>query len=152
MTTMTAVRLQRTIPAPPERVYRAWLDPAVLARWMAVGSRAVTRADVDERVGGHLRIWQATSGGDAGGFDAELLELVPDERIVLKWRFVGPDRQFDPAHDSLLSITLRPAGDGGTELMLVHERLEAFAAAMPEVAAYVETGWRLALDQLAEAV
>jgi len=30
-----AVRLQRTIPAPPERVYRAWLDPELMRRWFA---------------------------------------------------------------------------------------------------------------------
>jgi uncharacterized protein YndB with AHSA1/START domain len=145
---MTAVRLQRTIAAPPDRVYRAWLDPDLLARWMAPGALDVTRAEVDERVGGHFRIWHASVDGDVGGFEAELLELVPGERIVFRWGFVGPDRLAGPTYDSLLTITLREAPDGATELTLVHERLDELAAALPDVADNVGRGWELALDKL----
>lgn len=112
----TAVRLQRTIPAPPDRVYRAWLDPDLLRRWLAPTGFTVTRVEVDERVGGHHRIWQAGPDGDMGGFDCELLELVPNQRIVFRWRFVGPDRVAGPAHDSRLTITLRDALGGATAL------------------------------------
>jgi uncharacterized protein YndB with AHSA1/START domain len=145
---MTAVRLQRTIAAPPDRVYRAWLDPDLLARWMAPGALDVTRAEVDERVGGRFRIWHAGREGDVGGFEAELLELVPGERIVFRWGFVGPDRLAGSTYDSLLTITLREAGDGATELTLVHERLDELAAALPDVADNVGRGWELALDKL----
>jgi uncharacterized protein YndB with AHSA1/START domain len=86
MTPMTAeravVRLCRTIPAPPDRVYRAWLEPDMLRRWLAPAGLVVTHVEVDERAGGHHRIWQAGPDGEAGGFDCELLELVPDRRIV----------------------------------------------------------------------
>jgi uncharacterized protein YndB with AHSA1/START domain len=74
------VRLERTIPAPPGRVYRAWLDPELLARWMAPGTCAVTRVEVEERAGGHYRIWQADAGSEVGGFDCELAELVQPRR------------------------------------------------------------------------
>jgi uncharacterized protein YndB with AHSA1/START domain len=152
MTLMTAVRLQRTIPAPPERVYRAWLDPELLSRWMAPGSLNVTRAEVDQRVGGRYRIWHSGLEGEVGGFEAELLELVPAERIVLRWGFVGPDRLAGPTFDSLLTVTLREAPGGTTELTLVHERLDALRDALPEVADKVGVGWELALDKLAEAL
>jgi uncharacterized protein YndB with AHSA1/START domain len=145
---MTAVRLKRTIAASPDRVYRAWLEPDLLARWMAPGVFEVTRAEVDERVGGRLRIWHAGPEGDVGGFEAELLELVPAERIVFRWGFVGPDRLAGPTYDSLLTITLREAPDGATELTLVHERLDELAAALPDVADNVGRGWELALDKL----
>jgi uncharacterized protein YndB with AHSA1/START domain len=145
---VTAVRLQRTIAAPPGRVYRAWLEPDLLARWMAPGAFEVTRAEVDERVGGGLRIWHAGPDGDVGGFEAELLELVPDELIVFRWGFVGPDRLAGPIYDSLLTITLREAPDGATELTLVHERLDELAAALPDVADNVGRGWELVLDKL----
>jgi uncharacterized protein YndB with AHSA1/START domain len=145
---MTAVRLQRSIAAPPDRVYRAWLEPDLLARWMAPGALDVTRAEVDERVGGHFRIWHASAEGDVGGFEAELLELIPGERIVFRWGFVGPDRLAGPTYDSLLTITLREAPDGATELTLVHERLDELAAALPEVADNVGRGWEAALDKL----
>ena len=146
----TAVRLERTIPAPPGQVYRAWLDPGLLARWMAPGTYAVTRAEVDERVGGHYRIWHADpSGTEVGGFDGELAELVPGQRIVFRWGFVGPERRGGPVFDSLLTVTLREAPGGGTVLTLVHERLDDLAAALPDVAANVGPGWEDVLGKLA---
>ena len=86
------VRLERLIPAAPHQVYRAWLDPDLLQRWLAPGGLEVRRVEIDERVGGHYRVWQAASGSDVGGFDCELLELVPDQRIVFRWGFAGPAR------------------------------------------------------------
>ncbi len=142
------VRRTRRIPAPPRDVYRAWLDPALLARWMAPGLE-VTRAEVDARVGGHLRIWHAEAGVPAGGFECEIVELVADERLVFRWGFVGPERARGPAYDSLLTVTLRAVGDDATELTLVHERLDDLAAARPDIAEQVDAGWRIVLDQLA---
>jgi uncharacterized protein YndB with AHSA1/START domain len=84
-----------------------------------------------------------------GGFDSELLELVPNQRIVFRWRFVGPQRVADPALDSRLTITLSEAPDGATVLTLVHEHLDAIDAAMPGMADDVKRGWEQALDKLA---
>jgi uncharacterized protein YndB with AHSA1/START domain len=144
------VRLHRTIAAPPDRVYRAWLDPELVRRWATPADLTVTGVDIDERVGGHYRIWQANADGDAGGFECELLELVPGERIVFRWGFVGPDRVADPAHESRLTITLRETPEGGTALTLVHERLDALEGAMPGMVEGARHGWSEALDKLAE--
>ncbi len=142
------VWLERIIPAPPHQVYRAWLEPDILRHWLAPGGLEVKRAEIDERVGGHYRIWHADSGSDVGGFDCELLELVPDQRIVFRWGFVGPKRKDGPVYDSLLTITLRESPGGATALTLVHEHLEELAAAMPQVADNVELGWELVLEKL----
>jgi uncharacterized protein YndB with AHSA1/START domain len=157
MTSMTdsavVVRQERTIPASRHRVYRAWLDPEVLLRWFGAAPNTPTKIEVDERVGGRLATYQVGADGeDAGGIECRLLELVPDERIVLLWRFCGPDRNPDPSHDSRVTVTLTPSPDGSaTELSLVHERLEAIAAAHPEMADAVDAGWRKALDKLVAA-
>jgi uncharacterized protein YndB with AHSA1/START domain len=82
----------------------------------------------------------------------ELLELVPSERLVFRWGFVGPDRAVDPRHESQLTITFEAAPDGHTDLTLLHERLDGLRAAHPEVAAGVEGGWVSALDKLAAAM
>jgi uncharacterized protein YndB with AHSA1/START domain len=95
-----AVRVERLIPAPPDRVYRAWLDPELIRRWMAPGDFTVARVEVDERVGGHYRIWHATEAGVRGGFESEIVDLVAGERIVFRWGFVGPDRTAGPVYDS----------------------------------------------------
>jgi uncharacterized protein YndB with AHSA1/START domain len=149
MSDAPTVRLHRVISAPPHQVYRAWLEPDLLRRWLAPGELQVTRVEVDERVGGSFRIWQgSTDGGEVGGFDSELLELVPDERLVFRWGFVGPERATGPVFDSLLTVTLADAPGKATALTLVHEQLDALHQAMPEVSANVGQGWDSALDKL----
>jgi uncharacterized protein YndB with AHSA1/START domain len=150
--TTSVVRQQRVIPAPPHEVYRAWLEPDLLRRWLAPGDSRVTRIEVDERVGGHFRVWQGTDDGDIGGFECELLELVPNERIAFRWGFVGPERADGPVFDSLLTITLKESENGTTFLTLVHERLDDLQAAMPQVAENVGPGWDLVLDKLMAAI
>lgn len=146
-----AVRLERLIPAPPREVYDAWLDPALLLRWMAPGFD-VTRAEVDARVGGHLRIWHADAGSEVGGFECEILELVPHERIVFRWGFVGPERTAGPVYDSRLTVTLQATTGNATLLTLLHERLDDLARAMPQAADKVEVGWAIVLEKLAAAL
>jgi len=151
MSNPTEVRLERTIAAPPERVYRAWLDPALLARWMSPGPFELTRAEVDERPGGRYRIWhtETATGTPSGGFEATITDLVPNQRLAFDWGFVGPEREDGPVYDSRLRITFAPAPAGATRLTLVHQRLDALAAALPEVAASVGAGWGDVLGQLA---
>jgi uncharacterized protein YndB with AHSA1/START domain len=152
MTSMTSeqavVRVNRTIPASPERVYRAWLEPELLRRWMAPGYD-VSRVEVDPRVGGHFRIWHASDGEDRGGFESEIVELVPAKRIAFTWGIVGPDRLAGPVYDSRLTVTFEEASGGATELTLVHERLEELFAAMPSLAEQFGPGWELVVGKLA---
>jgi uncharacterized protein YndB with AHSA1/START domain len=147
-----AVRVERVMPATPREVYLAWLDPDLLRRWLAPGGMTVKRAEVEARVGGHFRIWHVDSGADVGGFDCEIVELVPDKRIVFRWGFVGPERAAGAAFDSLLTITLHTARGGATKLTLIHERLDALADAMPYIADNVQVGWESALEKLAGAL
>ena len=106
------------------------------------------RVEIDERVGGRYSVWQTDSGASVGGFECEILELVPDERIVFRWGFVGPRRAEGPVFDSRLTITLREVDRGSTLLTLVHERLDELARAMPDVADKVRLGWELVLEKL----
>lgn len=150
--TRPAVHLQRIIPAPPSQVYRAWLEPDLLRRWLAPGDLTVTRIEVDERVGGAFRVWQGRNDEPGGGFEGQIVELVPDTRIVLRWAMVGPDRMDGPTFDSQLTVTFSDSSNGGTALTLVHEELEALWEAMPDVAGSVELGWDLVIDKLATMV
>ncbi|HZU78270.1 MAG TPA: SRPBCC domain-containing protein [Acidimicrobiales bacterium] len=145
----SAVRLERTIPAPVEQVYRAWLDPELIVRWMNPGTFTVSRVEVDERLGGAYRIWHAEHGVELGGFDCQVTALEPNRRIAFLWGFVGPERRQGPAYDSVLTVTLAPTADGATALTLVHERLDALADAMPEAAGQVRGGWDDVLGKLA---
>jgi uncharacterized protein YndB with AHSA1/START domain len=146
--TTPTVRLERVIRAPRHELYRAWLEPDLLRRWLDPGELQVTRVEVEERVGGPFRVWQGTPAGDAGGFECQILELVPDERIVLRWGFVGPERTEGPIFDSLLTVTFGEVDERITALTLTHERLDDLYAAMPEVADNVAAGWKAVLDKL----
>jgi uncharacterized protein YndB with AHSA1/START domain len=143
------VTFSAPFPPTPHQAYRAWLEPELLRRWMAAGGLEVTRAEVDERPGGYFRIWQADAGAEIGGFECELVELVPDQRLVfpLGLRRPGPGRR---AVLRLAAHRHAARGAGrGTVLTLVHERLDALAAAMPRVAENVGPGWDSALGKLA---
>lgn len=144
-----AARVQRTLPFPRERVYRAWLNPETMVRWFVDPRFTDGRAEVDERVGGHYRIYQVDPEGDlTGGNESRIVELVPNERIVISWRFAGPNRQEDLSPETRLTVTFVEPRPGETELTVVHEQLEELAAAMPDVADHVKHGWNTTLDRL----
>ena len=144
-----AVHLDRIIPASPAEVYDAWLDPDTLLHWLAPGGSQIRNAEADRRVGGHYRIWHTAGGSSASGFECEITELVPNQRIVFRWGFVGPERTNGPVFDSLLTINREQAPHGMTHLTLVHESLEALASALPHVAEQVESGWESVVAKLA---
>lgn len=146
------VRVERTFSAPAHRVYRAWLDPELVRRWLAPGSQEVIRAEIEERPGGAYRTWKADNGVIVGGFDAELLKLVPDQRLVFRWGFIGPQRRHGPSFDTLLTVSFDETPSGGTILRLRHQQLGELAAAMPQVAEHVGPGWDAVLGKLADVV
>jgi uncharacterized protein YndB with AHSA1/START domain len=115
--TQFAVALDRVIAAPRAAVYRAWLDPEVLARWMGPDGFQVVVATVDERVGGAHRVEMLDVEGGHHEFVSVIEELVPDERIVLAFRF-GPDGE-----ETSLMLTFGDAEGGGTALRLEHRRI-----------------------------
>jgi RNA polymerase primary sigma factor len=88
--------------------------------------RASLRAGIQQDTNIAEDLPGATARG-AAMFDCELVELVPNERIVLCWRFVDP-QSTKPASDSRLTISLRPASDDATRLVLTHERPRAIDA------------------------
>jgi len=134
-----AVKLVRIIPARRARVYRAWLDPELVARWWAPMDSVVATATVDERVGGVLRVEMLTEDGEPHQFDAVIQELVEDERIVLIFKFAVD------AEETLLTVTFRDAPAGGTEVTLDHQRVP-FDGPLNEQS--VDTGWNSVLDKL----
>ncbi len=146
MRTQFAVELARTLPAPRSRVYRAWLDPELLARWLSPEGCAVTLAEVDERVGGAHHVEMLDPDGSRHGFESVIEELVPDERIVLAFTFVEPDDGCS-REPTRLTVTLRDGErPGSTHLVLRQERI---TLGPPFDTESVTTGWGQALAKLA---
>jgi uncharacterized protein YndB with AHSA1/START domain len=103
--------LERSYDAPVGRVFRAWSDPVLKARWFAGTADALGAGyELDFRVGGH----EVNRGGPPGGpvftYDAEYRDLVPEQRIVYTYEmFADADRL------SVSVATVEFVGPGGAD-------------------------------------
>jgi uncharacterized protein YndB with AHSA1/START domain len=137
------VRLHRVFKAPPERVYRAILDPAANAKWLPPHGFTCTVHHLDATVGGTYRMsFTNFSTGQSHAFGGKYLELEPGKRIVATDVF--EDSQLPG--EMRTTYTLRQVSVG-TEVDIVQENLPA---AIPVEACYL--GWQDSLDQLAKLV
>jgi uncharacterized protein YndB with AHSA1/START domain len=141
--TTNTVRLHRVLRAPAERLYRAFIDPDAMVKWLPPHGFTARMHDSDARVGGSYRMsFTNFSTGKSHSFGGRYLELTPHERI----RYT--DRFDDPAlpGEMQVMITLRKV-DCGTELQIVQEGLPAV---IPLESCYL--GWQESLSQLARLV
>jgi len=146
-----AVRMERTLHASPDRVFRAFLEPELLRRWIAPDDLAVDRVTVDARVGGHLEVWHSRNGVSTGKFEGCFLKIDPPRELVYRWAFVGTEPEKGEYFDTLVTVRLRPEPDGGTRISVVHERLEELRRGAPHIHARLVPGWNNCLDKLGRA-
>jgi uncharacterized protein YndB with AHSA1/START domain len=137
------VSLHRVLRAPPERVYRAFLDPEAMSKWLPPHGFTCKVLHMDARVGGSFKM-AFTNFGNGGGnsFGGEYLALVPSEKIVYTDRFDDPNLPGTMT----TTITLKPVMCG-TELLAVQEGIPAV---IPVELCYL--GWQESLSQLAALV
>lgn len=133
------VRLHRVLTAPPERVYRAFLDPAAMAKWLPPHGFTCQVQHLDARVGGSYKAsFTNFSSGKSHSFGGEYLELVPGERIV------HTDAFDDPNLPGTMKTTISlKAVFCGTELNVVQEGIPE---QIPPEACYL--GWQESLTLL----
>jgi uncharacterized protein YndB with AHSA1/START domain len=106
---------ERTIKASQKAVFDAWLDPAMLARFMMPGpDMSVPVAKTEARVGGDFQITMHAGGNDIP-HHGTYKEISPHERLIFTW--FGPS----PAEDSTVTLTFAPTADG-THVILRHDR------------------------------
>ena len=142
MTTGT-VTLHRVLTAPPERIYRALLDPDALAKFLPPHGFTGRVLEMDARVGCRYRMqFTNLSNGQSHAFGGEYLELVPNERIVHTDTFDDPNL---PGQMST-TITLK-AVFCGTEFTAVQQGIPAM---IPVEACYL--GWQQTMQLLAQLV
>ncbi|HSQ81393.1 MAG TPA: SRPBCC family protein [Casimicrobiaceae bacterium] len=137
------VRLHRVFRAPPERVYRAFLDADAMAKWLPPNGFTGKVHHLDTRVGGTYRMsFTNFTTGNSHSFGGEYLELVPHERIR------HTDRFDDPNLPGTLQVTVSFAKVScGTELSVVQEGIPDV---IPVEACYL--GWQESLALLAKLV
>lgn len=137
------IRLHRVLKAPPERIYRAFIDPAAVAKWNAPDGFTAVVHEMDARVGGRYRTsFINFANGETHSFGGEYRALVPDERIVVTDRFDDPNLPGE----MVTTVALR-AVSCGTELSITQEGL---LDVVPPEMCYL--GWQQSLELLARLV
>ena len=137
------VRLHRVLRAPPERVYRAFLEPDAKARWLPPNGFTGTVHHSDARVGGTYKMsFTNFTSGNSHSFGGTYVELVPQQRIRYTDKFDDPNLPGEMN----TTVTLKQVSMG-TELTIVQEGVPDV---IPLDACYV--GWQESLMHLANLV
>jgi uncharacterized protein YndB with AHSA1/START domain len=137
------VRLHRVLKAPPERVYKAFVDPDAMAKWLPPYGFTGRVHAIDATVGGSYRMSFTSFGtGQTHAFGGTYVELTPHRRI----RYT--DRFDDPGLPGQMQVTVELTRTmTGTELSIVQEGVPP---QIPVELAYL--GWQESLAQLAHLV
>jgi uncharacterized protein YndB with AHSA1/START domain len=137
------IRLHRVLRAAPEKVYRAFLDPDALAKWLPPNGFTCKVHQLEAKVGGtHKMAFTNFGTGKSHSFGGTYVELVPGEKIRYTDKFDDPNLP-GPMQ---ATITLKKVV-GGTELSIVQEGIPA---AIPAEMCYL--GWQDSLMLLAKLV
>lgn len=137
------IRLHRVLKTTPEKLYKAFLDPAASAKWLPPHGFTCTVHEMDVRVGGRYRMsFTNFSTGKSHAFGGEYVELNPAERIVWTDRFDDPNLPGEMR----CTVTLRKVLCG-TELNIVQEGVPDV---IPPEMCYL--GWQESLALLTQLV
>ena len=137
------VKLHRVLRAPPEQVYRAFLDADAMAKWLPPYGFTCKVHHMDAKVGGTYRMsFTNFTTGQSHAFSGEYRELVPSEKIRYTDTFDDPNLP----REMQATISFRPVLCG-TEINIVQEGLPE---AIPLEMCYL--GWQESLAQLARLV
>lgn len=138
--TLTQIRVLR---APVERVYRAFLDPAALAKWNAPDGFTCIVHELEAKPGGRFRIsFVNFASGEGHSFGGEYRELIPNERIVATDRFEDAGLPGE-----IITTTSFRAVSGGTEVTVEQSGLPDVIP--PESC---RLGWQQSFELLARLV
>jgi uncharacterized protein YndB with AHSA1/START domain len=139
----STIRLHRVFKAPADRIYRAFLDPDAMAKWLPPHGFTGKVHAMDARVGGRYKMsFRNHTTGSSHSFGGEYLELVPNERIRHTDVFDDPNLPGTMT----VTVTLKKVMVG-TEL---HITQEGVPDAIPAEACYL--GWQESLALLGQLV
>jgi len=139
----STIRLHRVLRAPPERVYRAFLDADAMVKWLPPNGFTAKVQHMDARAGGSYKMsFTNFTTGSSHSFGGQYVELVPHERI----RYT--DRFDDPNLPGAMNVTINLTRVScGTELNITQEGVPDI---IPVEACYL--GWQESLVLLAKLV
>ncbi len=115
----STVRFHRVLTATPERVYRAFLDPDAIVKWLPPNGFTCKVHQMDPKVGGTYRMsFTNFTTRQSHAFGGTYQELVPNERIRYSDRFEDPNLPGE----MVTTVTLKKVSCG-TEVNIVQENI-----------------------------
>ena len=114
---VTSLRIVRILPAPPEVVFDAWLDPEAIRVWMCPGDIFESVADIDPSVGGSFTIVMRSPGMD-DPHTGEYRVIDRPRQLQFTWSSASTYHQ-----QTLVNLEFAPHGDDECELTLTHAEL-----------------------------
>ncbi len=137
------VRLHRVLRAPQDRIYRAFIDPDAMAKWLPPHGFTGKVQHIDAKVGGTYKMsFTNFSKGQSHSFGGKFVELVPGERLRYTDAFDDPNLP-----GTMQTTVILTKVSVGTEVSIVQEGIPA---AIPLEACYL--GWQESLALLAALV
>lgn len=104
------IRTERVVDASRDRVWRAFTEPQLIARWWGRGNKLVIERFELKR-GGHWRFVEHAPDGESG-FEGRFREVRPQDRIVQTFEWDGM-----PGHVIIETLDLEDLGDGRTKIV-----------------------------------
>ena len=139
----STIRLHRVLRAAPEKIYRAFLDPAAMCKWLPPNGFTGTMHHLEPKVGGTFKMsFTNFSNRQSHSFGGEYLELVPGELLRYTDRFADPNLPGEIQ----VTVTLKTVACG-TELNIEQEGIPDV---IPPEMCYL--GWQESLVLLAKLV
>jgi uncharacterized protein YndB with AHSA1/START domain len=138
-----SIRLHRVLRATPQRVYRAFLDPDAMVKWLPPNGFTGKVHHMDARLGGSYKMsFTNFTTGKSHSFGGEFLELVPHERIRYTDKFDDPNLS-----ETMQTTVIFTQVSCGTEVNITQEGVPDI---IPAEACYL--GWQESLALLAKLV
>lgn len=108
--------IERVFKASPDKVFKAWTDPAILVKWWGPEGFETPDAQLDVRPGGTWRSVMVSPDGTSHVVSGVYREISPPKRLVLTWGWQQPDGKR--GHETVVELTFDPV-PGGTRLRLL---------------------------------
>ena len=124
---LPTIRIIRDFDAPPDKVFRAWIEPELVVQWLGPKSTEMRIEQWDARTGGNYRYTALQDGEEVAAFYGSFHEVRPSERLVQTFTWEGM-----PDGVSLETMTFEDLGGGRTRTigLSVVDNLEARDAIM----------------------
>lgn len=143
------LQLTRLIDAPPAKLFRAWTEPALLARWFTPRPWTVARVETDPRPGGASLVVMRSPDGEEFPQRGVYLEVVKNERLVFTDAYTSA---WEPAEKPFVTVILSFEGIGEQTRYTACVRHWSVADREAHEKMGFHEGWGKATDQLAELV